>query len=134
MSELDPKTGTGDSELIGDLVIAMLTVNNWPLEKACEMRAALEREGVFDLARLSKFSHEGLFQRLRRAGYTKSDYVVGLLCDRLQAMAEELCGDGLTTLKRLLEAGPRTELNRMLLSVKGVGTAVLETFHELRRL
>lgn len=121
--------------LIGDLVVAMLTVNNWPLEKACELRPALERARLFDIEKLSNLSHDEVFHRLKDAGYAKADYVVGLLADRLLAMATTLSGAGFAKLQQLAGSSDQAaKRDRFLLGIKGVGPAVLETFKALRRI
>jgi endonuclease III-like uncharacterized protein len=120
--------------LIGDLVVAMLTVNNWPLEKACELRPTLERTQLFDIEELAKLPHDEVSRRLKDAGYTKADYVVGLLADRLLAMAATLSGHGFEEFRQLVDSDRDAERDRFLLGIKGVGPAVLETFKALRRI
>ncbi len=120
--------------LVGDLVVAMLAVNNWPLEKACELRPDLEKSGLCDAKQLSTLSPEEVFARLKKAGYTKADYVVGLLADRLRAMAMAMSGTRTGELQEMMRPGRAGDLDRFLLAIKGVGPAVLETFKALRRI
>ena len=120
------------SSFVGDLVVSMLTVNNFSLEKACEMRPVLEEAGFFDVEVLSKMSHEQVFSALKNAGYTKADYVVGLLADRLQAMASTMRGTPNGEIRALLKPGRERDLDRFLLAIKGVGPAVLETFRAFK--
>ena len=122
------------TNFVGDLVVSMLTVNNFSLEKVCELRPALEKASLFDVEALSKMSHEQVFGALKSAGYSKADYVVGLLADRLLAMAGTMQSTSADELRGLLQPGRERELDRFLLAIKGVGPAVLETFKALRRI
>lgn len=116
----------------GNLVVAMLTVNNWALEKAWALLPELTSLGLCDAQCLSTLSHEEIFARLKRAGYAKSDYVVGLLADRLREMAKVMATIPPAKLTELMEPGHEKDRDRFLLSLKGVGPAVLETFVALQ--
>jgi len=119
-------------DVLADLLCAMLAVNNLPLEDTVALHPALEREGLFDLPRLSRMAVPELFAALRRAGYPKSDYVTGLVANWLHATASALAADQGRRLAGLLASGPSDELDRYLLSLKGVGTVVLRNFKILR--
>jgi len=67
-------------------------------------------------------------ERLHRAGYRRSSYVTGLIADRLIDMANVLTPDGLGTLRKLLQAESKPELDAFLLRIRGVGSFVLESF------
>ena len=121
-----------DSEVLADLISSMLAVNNYPLEDVIALRSGLDREGLFDLPRLSRMAVPQLFAALRRAGYPKSDYVTGLVANWLLATAAVLAADQRRRLAGLLASGPSDELDRYLLSLKGVGTVVLRNFKILR--
>lgn len=115
-----------------DLVVAMLTVNNWALEKAWGLLPELTSLELCDAQCLSILSHEEIFARLKRAGYAKSDYVVGLLADRMREMAKVMTATSPERLTELMESGNEKDRDRFLLSLKGVGPAVLETFVALQ--
>ncbi len=119
-------------KITGNLVVAMLTVNNWALEKAWALLPDLTSLGLCNAQSLSALSHEEIFARLKRAGYTKSDYVVGLLADRLREMAKTVAATAPAELMELMEPGHEKDRDRFLLSLKGVGPAVLETFVSLQ--
>jgi hypothetical protein len=115
-------------DIVGDLVIAMLSVNNWPLDKSFALREELKRLGMFDLDCLSKMSRDEIFRRLVAAGYKRSDYVVHLLVDRFQNMASVLSGGGIDRLRSLIDKKQSKELDQFLLAIKGVGPTVLNNF------
>ncbi|MFC1609534.1 hypothetical protein ACFL6C_01120 [Myxococcota bacterium] len=119
-------TAIDRSTLVENLVCAMLAVNNWPLEQAYALRENLEKEGLTDLARLRRMQHQEVFAALRRAGYTKADFVTGLLVERLQDMAEKLRGK-LDEVDGLLKTDP-DRAETFLASIKGVGPVVIRNF------
>ena len=118
--------------VVGHLVVAMLTVNNWALEKAWAILPKLTELELCDPQRLSALSHDEIFARLKRAGYTKSDYVVGLLADRLREMAKVMATVKPEKLTELMEPGHEKDRDQFFLALKGVGPAVLESFVALQ--
>lgn len=127
MSEQDP----GATSVVEDLVMAMLSVDSWTLEKSFEIREQLEREGFFALESLAERSPTDVFERLERAGYARGDFMICTMSDRLLHMADLLAGDGLPELLGLVESkGP--ELDTFLQQIKGVGPAVVRKFRTLR--
>ena len=119
---------TVDEDLVADLVIAMLSVNNWPLEKSYAIREQLRKEGLFNISRLSGMNRADVCNSLYRAGYLRADYILGLLADRLLDMATTLSGNNLIKLRSFIERGEIKEADSLLLNIKGVGPMVLENF------
>lgn len=119
-------------DVLANLITAAISVNGWQLQAALDLQPNLEDEGLFDLETLSRLTHEQLFEVLRRAGYSKSDFVTGLVVDRLREMARALSAGGMDTLQGLLKTDSAGALNTFLLSLKGVGPGVLANFRTLQ--
>ena len=73
---------TTDEQLIGDLVLALLSVNLWTLDRTFGNDDGLKREGLFDMARVAGLTDVAVFARLERAGYDRGDFMIGLLGGR----------------------------------------------------
>lgn len=123
---------TAAHDVASALVKAMMSVNNWPLEKSCSLHDALAREGLYDFEALAGREEQEVFDALRRAGYSKSDFVVGLLAERLLAAARAFSGPGMAELLRLEAAGRWAEADGLLLAVRGVGPHVVRGYRFLR--
>ena len=62
---------TAKSDPWADLVNAILSVNNHPLERTFHYFEGLRREGLFDPAALPTLDEEEIARRLGRAGYDR---------------------------------------------------------------
>ncbi len=114
------------------LVKAMMSVNGWPLYKSCDLHDALEQEGLFDFEAVAQLDQEAIFDRLKRAGYTKSDFVVGLVAERLKAAAVTFSGKGMSALLQLEAKGRLQEADKKLNAVRGIGPHVIKGYRFLR--
>ena len=68
----------GDQRVVEDIVLSMLSVDSWTLEKSFALRDALQREGFFDMDTLISRHPTDVFERLERVGYTRGDFMIGL--------------------------------------------------------
>lgn len=114
-----------------DLVNALLAVNLWTVETVFSLEPGLERESLFDMDIVASMSQEEVFDRLMQAGYSRGDYITGLLAERLLSTAKALAGQGLSRLCTLLEQKDIEEIDAWLLSIRGVGPHVLKNFKML---
>ena len=115
-------------EIMENLVCSLLAVNNYSLEKAWGLRQGLREELLLDVGFLKKASHDTLFERLKKAGYDKSDYVVGLVADRLHNLGKALDEKTLRALVDTVEKRDEGKMEEILLPVKGIGPVVLRNF------
>lgn len=113
------------------LVKAIISVNNWPLYKSCDLHEALEDEGLFDFEAVSTLDVTEIFDRLQRAGYTKSEFVVGLVAERLKAASLALSGERMAELLRLEANGRTEEADKKLDAVRGIGPHVIKGYRFL---
>src|SRR5216683_2135457 len=121
-----------DHHYYESLFVAVLSVNNYPLEKTWKIRAGLEKEGLFDPKTVAVLPLEKLFERLRRAGYDRGEFLTGLLASRLQSAGEFLVAYGIDSATRALSEGSAADVQAMLKNVRGIGPAVVRNFLLLR--
>ena len=116
------------NNIVADLVMAMLAVNQWRLDQSAEIFDELKRGGLFSPQKISSMSHGELHTAIKAAKYSKADFVVDLICDRLFDMAEKLSADGEAELTSLCASGDKEAARRFAMKIKGVGPKVFENF------
>ena len=113
---MSEETQSARGTIVADLVSAMLAVNLWTVDKMFSIHEGLEREGLFEHERIAEAEYSDVHAKLVAAGYARGDYIVSLLTERLQSMAQHLCSGGLDRLAGLLER-PGPELDEFLLQI-----------------
>jgi len=113
-----------------DLVMAMLSVNNYPLTKVIALFDALEANGLFDPRNLACWNREKIARTLAGAGYDRGAVMTAMFTDRLSSLGgltEELAAN-----EHILTQGTKMEIGELLRCVKGIGPKVLKNFFLLR--
>lgn len=114
--------------LIENLLLAVLAVNNWSLERVFELRDPLRDAGLFDLAVVSNLSEAEIARRLTIAGYARGEYMTTLMALRFLSVTQVLSTDQLARLAAAIQAGHRDAAEAILNRIRGVGPAVLRNF------
>jgi len=115
-----------------DLVIAMLSVNNYPLDRTFALFDKLEDEGLFDPNVLASSSASEIARKLGDSGYNRGVAMTAIFTDRLLSLGELVKRGALADCQRTLQDGTRSDVKELLAQVKGVGPKVLESFFLLR--
>ncbi len=114
------------------LVIGLLSVNSYPLERTWGLREDLGRAGLCDPTHVASLDEEELVSRLKRAGYDRGDFLSGLVASRLSAVANYLIDIGWHRAATRLREGSHAEVTDLLIQAKGVGPVVIQNFLLLR--
>ncbi|MDB4433322.1 hypothetical protein N9166_01145 [bacterium] len=117
-----------------DLVIAMLAVNNYPLERAFSLLEPLTQAGLTDPETLHSSSEAEIAVKLYEAGYERGPYMTGLFSKRLSALGREAAKHAIDDLSRVLMGTDASAIRELLTPVEGVGPRVLHNFLLLRGL
>ena len=112
------------------VVMAMLSVNQFPIEKALGLHDQLETNGLFDLQNLASWNHSKIFKKLKESGYNKADLVVGYVTERLMSLGA--LSANIQENDNILNNGSKQEVTDLLSKVKGIGPVVLNNFLQLR--
>lgn len=115
-----------------DLILSILSVNNFSIEKAFNLAPALRKQGLLDPRKLVGYDRNTLFKRLNAGGYARGDYVTGLLTDRLTALGEYIRQQGVEPCTSAISGTSAREIEKFLLPVKGIGPRVVSNFVFLR--
>lgn len=113
-----------------DLVIAMLSVNNYSLIKVFNLFESLKANDLFDPCGFACWNREEIARRLVAAGYDRGHAMTAIFTDRLSSLGQ--LADELASNERILTDGTRTEVAELLKRVRGVGPKVLDNFFLLR--
>jgi hypothetical protein len=120
-------------EVFVDLMIAVLSVNQYKLEHTWAIRDDLRRAGLFDPERLAQLRAEDIVKLLRSAGCDRGVFMTQLFAERLHSVGQYVTGQGTARVAHVLEAGNAEEIRRLLLPAKGVGPRVVWNFLLLRK-
>ena len=104
-------------------IVASLAVNSYPAERAWALREELKAEGITD-GRVRGV--ERIAEGLERAGYTRGDYITGLVALRVEALWEAFDNGLASELPEIVTASERERTLEVLQRVKGVGPRVAE--------
>lgn len=113
-----------------DLVIAMLSVNSYPIERTFMIFDELKANGLLDVRNLAYLKHAQIFTRLVESGYKRGDLIVGLLTERLLSLG--VLAEKHEVNEKVLASGTEEEIAELLSKVKGVGPVVRKNFFMLR--
>src|SRR5437588_12378095 len=120
------------SDVWEDLILAILSVNRYSLEKTYSAVDSLRREALFDPKKLAGWTLEDIAIRLRRGGYDRGDYLTKLLANRLMSLGVFVERVGIEKSERILTTYGKTEIGQFLQPVNGVGPPVPINFSVLR--
>jgi endonuclease III-like uncharacterized protein len=123
---------TEQKQLFLDLVVAMLAVNRWTLDRAVSLTKALREAGLSDPAAVRSMSVDEVAARLAKAGYKRGQYMQQLLATRIGSAAKVLDEHGIRRVTELERRGDKSAIRDFLLTVKGIGPEVANSFLILR--
>jgi 3-methyladenine DNA glycosylase/8-oxoguanine DNA glycosylase len=113
-----------------ELVLAMLSVNNFPLSKTLTLWEGLRKNGLFNPHNYLSWSEDEIARGLVAAGYDRGEVLTHMFVMRLASL-KRLCAD-IDSTENILTQGNQPEIASLLAQVKGVGPRVLENFLLLR--
>ena len=131
-AESDGGTNASADELFEYLVVALLSVANYPLEATWNIRRDLRKVEVCDPVQLAALTEEEIVGRLTAAGFNRGEFMNDLLASRLRNVASYILAAGLPSVKEILRVGSEGEVRALLLPANGVGPAVIKNFLQLR--
>ena len=118
----------------GDLVISMLSVNGFPLERAYGLLKQLSAEQLTNPQELSKRTAPELFAKLIAAGYNRGEFMTYLFAERLSSLGSFAKQHGIAECENIIRGQDVAALEKLLLSVNGIGPVVMRNFRLLRQI
>jgi hypothetical protein len=117
-----------------DLVISILAVNRYSLEKTYDRKSGLQEQKITDPRSLVNWTEEEIERRLKASGYDRGLFMTKLFARRLFALAGLIRAVGLTHCNQVLSGRSKGEIEYLLERVNGVGPIVLQNFYILRQI
>lgn len=115
-----------------DLVVSILAVNQYSLEKTYDLLGGLRAARVTDPDALVNWTFEIMVHKLKTAGCDRGAFMTALFAKRLCALGELLRTKGVLDCESTLSGGNRRSIEALLLPVNGIGPKVLKNFFMLR--
>ena len=117
-----------------DLVISLLSVNQYSLEKTYQHAEGLREQGLFIPKNLVKWDQEGILLRLKAGGCDRGEFMTNLFALRLANLGHFVGGKGLDACTKVLLGKDAKAIEALLLPVNGVGPKVIHNFCFLREI
>ena len=119
-------------DIASDLFMALLAVNSWTLEQVGRLYQPLKDNELFNVSKLSGLEIEQIQARLEAAGYKRGPVLEAMMALRMHHVACALADGGTQLLADLEVAGNTAAARDYLLTLKGVGPTVVQSYMLLR--
>ena len=119
-------------DVSSDLLMALLAVNSWTLERVSGLYESLRKNGLFDVSILSGLTPEQIQGRLSAAGYERGPVLGRMIASRVQNLAVALFEGGDQLLVDCEASRDISATRAYLLQLHGVGLTVVENYLLLR--
>ena len=115
-----------------DLVISILSVNNYSLERTYQSIEGLRSEGLTDPIHLMKLDQKEIVVRLKAAGCDRGSFMTNLFALRLANLGALIESKGVEGCLNVISGKDTRAIEELLLPVNGIGPVVIENFYCLR--
>ena len=115
-----------------DLVIALLSVNQYSLERTYPLLEGIRAEKLADMQHLAAWTVPQIEERLKAASCDRGSFMTGLFAQRLHSLGEYIERHNIARCELTLRSGDVRAIETLLLPVNGIGPVVLKKFYLLR--
>jgi hypothetical protein len=116
-----------------DLVVSILSVNQYTLERTYQCIPELEKQGLFDPQNLIHWHQKEIMHRLKLGGCDRGQFMTNLFALRLASLGEFLRRE-LDTYAEVLSGRDARRIEELLMPINGIGPRVLSNFFLLREI
>jgi hypothetical protein len=121
-------------DLWGDLVVSILSVNRYSLERTYSSFECLREQGLVDPNQLVWLGPAEIVARLKSAGYDRGPFMTNLFALRVCNLGMLIELRGVETCTKILSSADKTAIKELLLAVNEIGPKVIENFVFLRNI
>lgn len=107
------------------LLVALLSVNKFPLEKAWSLLPRMREVGLTDPARVAAMGMPAAIEALAGAGYDRKN-LTWMFAERVMALMAAIHGGELAGLDEAIAAKDKAKATELLDRVRGVGPTVIQ--------
>jgi hypothetical protein len=133
MPEYPARSHAADSPW-DDLVVSVLSVNQYSLERTYCLLQGLREQTVTEPLSLARWEPLEIETRLRAAGCDRGLFMTKLFAERLSALGALIRTKGIDECERIMGSRDARAIEALLLPVKGIGPVVLRNFYALREI
>ncbi|MFL6437695.1 MAG: hypothetical protein ACJ71Q_08960 [Terriglobales bacterium] len=116
----------------GDLIVSMMAVNNYSLEKAFAHLHGLQQNGLLEPKNLISWKSEEIETQLKEAGFNRGSFMNRQMAQRMSSLGRFLETKGIAECESVLKSRDSSTIKILLLTVNGIGERVVESFFLLR--
>lgn len=116
------------------LVIAILSVNQYSLEKTYLIKEDLAAVGLFNPENLKRWTHSTIAEQLQDGNCNRGEFMTNLFSERLEALGKLIQQNGIQKCEMILSSNDIEAIRNFLTPVKGIGPKVLRNFFILQNL
>lgn len=132
MAEEEPKTKAAVDDPWEDLVVSVLSVNQYSLERTYESIKGLREQGLFNPTKLKQSDHGEFVARLKAAGCDRGPFMTSLFALRLANLGALIQSKGIDDCAKTISGRDTRAIEELLLPVNGIGPKVIANFYLLR--
>ncbi len=132
MGEKEQKTKAAIDDPWEDLVVSMLSVNQYSLERTYESIAGLREQGLFNPQKLTQWEQAEIVASLKSAGCDRGPFMTNLFALRLANLGALIQSKGLDACSKVISGRDTQMIEQLLLPVNGIGPKVIANFCFLR--
>jgi hypothetical protein len=115
-----------------DLVVSILSVNQYSLERTYRCVSGLREHGLFDPTKLGQWGPPDIVEKLKLAGCDRGPFMTSLFAQRLGNLGALIKSKGADRCAQVIAGTNVQAIEGLLLPVNGVGPKVLANFRLLR--
>jgi len=127
-----PSTAPAVDDVWEDLVVSILSVNQYSLERTYSCIDGLRQQGITNPENLIRWDQSEIARRLVAAGCDRGAFMTNLFAVRLCNLGMAVEAARIETFAKTLSGENRDAMQTLLLPIKGVGPKVISNFFLLR--
>jgi len=115
-----------------DLIVSILSVNQYSLERTYRCLEGLREQGLSDPNKLMGWGQAEIVNRLKSAGCDRGLFMTNLFAFRLCSLGTLIQLSGVDACTEIISSRDAKSIEKLLLPVNGVGPKVIANFCLLR--
>lgn len=115
-----------------DLVISILSVNQYSLERTYDLLQGLQRQKITDPLSLALWEPQEIESKLKAGGCDRGAFTTKLFAERLSALGRFVRTKGIDECDKIVGSRDARAIENLLMPIKGIGPVVLRNFFSLR--
>jgi hypothetical protein len=132
MQDKKSEPGSAKGDAWEDLVVSILSVNQYSLERTYQALEGLREQGLSDPHQLMRWGQAEIVDRLKVAGCDRGPFMTNLFALRLCNLGILIERRGLETCLKIISGRECRAIQELLLPVNGIGPKVIANFCLLR--